>query len=354
MPARRRVTPVTLAIAILLAAFVVVASPSGVAGAGQQPSIDDQVAAADAKLKAAQLKLGKTFARFTAAEKRHKTAVAAVKAARAKERRARTDAREAAKVEQASRGRFDEFAGASYREGQTVTSVEALMVSDNPADMLQQARMLDVLSGEYATVLEKLTTATAKKAKAESDAQQAVKDAALNRDKAATAKKATKRAYDAAVKARAAATSELDRLAGQRASLIAKSGGGNGQVVKPTDGTFTSGFGPRDGTVHNGIDLANSIGTPILSAMAGEVIDAGPASGFGQWVRVQHDGGLITVYGHVATFTVGVGDAVNAGDQIATMGNEGESTGPHLHFEVHQDDTPIDPLPWLNSFGVQV
>jgi murein DD-endopeptidase MepM/ murein hydrolase activator NlpD len=88
--------------------------------------------------------------------------------------------------------------------------------------------------------------------------------------------------------------------------------------------------------------------------MPGEVIDAGPASGFGQWVRVEHDGGLITVYGHVATFTVSTGDNVAAGDQIATMGNEGQSTGPHLHFEVHQDGTPIDPLPWLNSFGINV
>ena len=124
--------------------------------------------------------------------------------------------------------------------------------------------------------------------------------------------------------------------------------------MKPTVGVLSSGFGPRDGTIHNGQDIANDIGTPIFSAMAGEVIDAGPASGFGQWVRVQHSGGLITVYGHVATFTVGVGQAVSAGQQIATMGNEGQSTGPHLHFEVHQDGTPIDPLPWLRSFGVSI
>ena len=354
MRARRGLTRVMLAIAILLSGFLVV---PGYAAAAEQPppgSIDEQIAAADAQLKAAQVKVGKKFAVFAAAEKRQKRAVAAVKAATAKERRARTDARAAATVEQAQRGRFDQFTGASYREGNTVTSVTALLTSDSPADMLQKAAKLKVLSGEYAGVLDTLSAATEKKTKAERDARQALSDAALNRDKAATAKTAAKRAYTKALTAQDKAKGETNRLVQQKSGLIARSGGGSGDVVRPAEGTLTSGFGPRDGTLHAGTDIANSIGTPIFSAMAGEVIDAGPASGFGQWVRVQHNGGLITVYGHVATFTVTVGQQVAAGQQIATMGNEGQSTGPHLHFEVHQDGTPIDPLPWLRGFGVNI
>ncbi|WP_459162975.1 M23 family metallopeptidase [Bounagaea algeriensis] len=129
---------------------------------------------------------------------------------------------------------------------------------------------------------------------------------------------------------------------------------GSAEFVKPAEGELTSTYGMRGGSMHNGIDLANSIGTPIHSVAAGEVINAGPASGFGQWVRVQHDDGTITVYGHVDSFTVSVGQQVEAGEQIATMGNEGQSTGPHLHFEVIEDGSKIDPQPWLEERGITV
>jgi murein DD-endopeptidase MepM/ murein hydrolase activator NlpD len=125
------------------------------------------------------------------------------------------------------------------------------------------------------------------------------------------------------------------------------------RVVKPAEGVFTSGFGARWGTTHYGVDIANSIGTPILSAMDGVVIEAGPASGFGLWVRVRHDDGTVTVYGHVDRILAAAGQRVKAGDQIATMGNRGQSTGPHLHFEVWAGGSrKIDPMSWLNARGV--
>jgi murein DD-endopeptidase MepM/ murein hydrolase activator NlpD len=352
MRARRALTRVTLAVAVLLAGLLVVALPSTQAVAGTQPS-DDPVAAADAALKAAQLKLGKTYARFTAAETRYNKAVKSVKTATAAQKRARTEAAAAAKIEEGTRGRFDQFTEANYRGGNAPTSGTALLTSNSPDDLLARASMLDLLGGEYNDVLDTMSTATARKTKAESDAKKALADAARNRDEAATAKTAAKRAYTAAVKAQKSAKGKIDQLASRRAGLVL-GGGGSGEVVLPAVGVLSSGFGPRDGTIHKGQDIANDIGTPILSAMAGTVIDAGPASGFGQWVRVQHSGGLITVYGHVATFTTSVGETVAAGQQIATMGNEGQSTGPHLHFEVHQDGVAIDPLPWLRSFGVNI
>ncbi|MBY8857865.1 M23 family metallopeptidase [Nocardia sp. CA2R105] len=125
--------------------------------------------------------------------------------------------------------------------------------------------------------------------------------------------------------------------------------------VKFASGTFTSGYGTRWGVLHPGVDIAGPIGTPIYAVMDGTVIDAGPASGFGMWVRVRHEDGTITVYGHVNTTTVSVGQHVMAGDQIATIGNRGFSTGPHCHFEVWLHGTDrIDPLPWLASRGISL
>ncbi|MGZ6840346.1 MAG: M23 family metallopeptidase [Frankiaceae bacterium] len=123
--------------------------------------------------------------------------------------------------------------------------------------------------------------------------------------------------------------------------------------VLPAIGTFTSGFGARWGTEHKGDDIANAIGTPIGSITDGVIIEAGPASGFGLWVRVQNDDGTIAVYGHVNEIIAKVGQRVRAGDEIATIGNRGQSTGPHLHFEIWVNGKDkIDPQPWLASHGI--
>ncbi|RCW46667.1 murein DD-endopeptidase MepM/ murein hydrolase activator NlpD [Halopolyspora algeriensis] len=125
--------------------------------------------------------------------------------------------------------------------------------------------------------------------------------------------------------------------------------------VAPAEGRFTSGYGGRWGTTHYGIDIANSTGTPIKAVAEGTVIEAGSASGFGLWVRILHDDGTVTVYGHINTITVNEGERVEAGDQIATMGNRGFSTGTHLHFEVwNTSGKKINPVPWLREHGVDV
>jgi len=125
--------------------------------------------------------------------------------------------------------------------------------------------------------------------------------------------------------------------------------------VMPTKGIFTSNFGYRWGVLHAGIDLANSIGTPIFAVSDGVVIDAGPTAGYGMWVKLRHADGTVTLYGHVNTTLVSVGQRVMAGDQIATMGNRGNSTGPHLHFEVLLGGSErIDPVPWLATRGLYV
>jgi murein DD-endopeptidase MepM/ murein hydrolase activator NlpD len=123
--------------------------------------------------------------------------------------------------------------------------------------------------------------------------------------------------------------------------------------VMPTKGVWTSGFGYRWGALHAGIDIANAIGTPILAASDGVVISAGPYAGYGNMVKLRHADGTVTLYGHLSSIGVDVGQRVWAGDQIAKMGNTGNSTGPHLHFEVHVNGTDrVDPTGWLAKRGL--
>lgn len=142
--------------------------------------------------------------------------------------------------------------------------------------------------------------------------------------------------------------------AGQAGGSIEPNGSG---VSIPAEGTFTSGFGPRWGSAHNGIDIANEIGTPIYAVMDGTVINSGPASGFGNWIRIQHEDGSISVYGHMRADMLYVreGEQVKSGQNIAGIGSEGQSTGPHLHFEIHPAGSgAIDPVPWFAEYGISL
>jgi murein DD-endopeptidase MepM/ murein hydrolase activator NlpD len=130
------------------------------------------------------------------------------------------------------------------------------------------------------------------------------------------------------------------------------------KTVLPVAGArLTSGFGSRWGTFHYGIDLAAPMHTPEYAAADGVVLRAGAASGFGLAVYILHENGDVTVYGHMDEILVEPGQYVEAGETIALLGNRGQSTGPHLHFEVHQggeDGERIDPIDWLAERGVSI
>lgn len=122
----------------------------------------------------------------------------------------------------------------------------------------------------------------------------------------------------------------------------------------PAFGTFTSGFGYRWGSLHAGADIAGAYGSPIVAVADGTVVEAGPASGFGQWIRIQHEDGTISVYGHISAIYVRAGQKVLAGDRIAGMGNLGFSTGTHLHLEIWLNGkNKVDPVRWLAARGVK-
>ena len=99
---------------------------------------------------------------------------------------------------------------------------------------------------------------------------------------------------------------------------------------------------------HKGLDIAVAHGTDVRSAAAGKVIFAGAKGGYGNCVIISHGNGLDTLYGHLSTITVKANDQVNVNDVIAKSGNSGRSTGPHLHYEVHKNNTPVNPKLFMN------
>lgn len=156
---------------------------------------------------------------------------------------------------------------------------------------------------------------------------------------------------------------ELERLARAQAQANAGSGGGAGAAVISGNGMFThpcpgysyisSEFGWREapiagaGNNHKGMDLAASTGTPIYAAAAGTVTTARYSSSAGNWVVINHGNGLQTYYMHASALYVSEGQSVSKGQNIAAVGSTGQSTGPHLHFQVMQNGTPVNPRNYL-------
>ncbi len=121
----------------------------------------------------------------------------------------------------------------------------------------------------------------------------------------------------------------------------------------PINAPISSGFGyrvhPIFGTrrLHKGIDQGASTGTPIAAAKGGTVISSGWQNGYGNTVVIDHGSGITTLYAHQSQLGVSAGDRVNRGDVIGYVGSTGNSTGPHLHFEIRSNGTAIDPVPYL-------
>lgn len=127
--------------------------------------------------------------------------------------------------------------------------------------------------------------------------------------------------------------------------------------VHPMPGAFTTScFGQRWGVLHGGVDLASPPGTPIRAVGAGKVIHAGwGIAGYGISVMVDHGDGYVTHYAHASQATVSVGDTVKPGDVIALEGSTGDSSGPHLHFEVHKGMwNRVEPVKWLANRNIHI
>ncbi len=198
------------------------------------------------------------------------------------------------------------------------------------------------------------------------NAQRAARDTILAQRDALTAAENEKATALATVREdRASFLAEADGLAAQSAALAQRiaaaqtasspvspasppaSGPSSGQLSWPVVGPVTSGFGSRWGRVHEGIDIAVGSGTPVRAAAAGTVVYAGWISGYGNIVVIDHGNGISTAYAHNSSLLVGQGATVAGGAVISLSGNTGHSTGPHVHFEVRVNGSPVDPLAYL-------
>lgn len=118
-------------------------------------------------------------------------------------------------------------------------------------------------------------------------------------------------------------------------------------LIWPVSGSITSPFGMRWGSLHPGLDIGAGMGTPIKAAGAGRVLVASYDGGYGNLVVIDHGNGLATAYAHQSQLAVSVGQQVGQGQVIGYVGSTGFSTGPHLHFEVRVNGSPVDPMGYL-------
>jgi len=197
-------------------------------------------------------------------------------------------------------------------------------------------------------------------ASAASEQRSVVSQLVASRDALVSARREKSAALASIVEDRESVLEEIDALEQQSAALAAQireaqqqsapdivPPSGTGQLAWPVSGPVTSGFGPRWGRMHEGIDIAVPTGTPVRAAAAGTVIYAGWLGGYGNLVVIDHGGGLSTAYAHNSGFAASVGQAVAAGQVVAYSGSTGHSSGPHVHFEVRVNGTAVDPLGYL-------
>lgn len=124
-------------------------------------------------------------------------------------------------------------------------------------------------------------------------------------------------------------------------------------TLLPALGHISSGYGPRMSPyaqrikMHEGIDIGAPVGTTIVSPADGVITFSGAKPGFGNFVQIDHGYGVETIFGHASTLNVKKGQKIVRGDRIATVGNTGYSTGPHVHYEVRVNGTPVDPLYYM-------
>ena len=415
MPQRR-----TGLVAVLVAVLIgLVGAPAGAAPLPPPNPSDAEISGAEAAKQSAAAEVGRIAGLVAEAEARleqgqveaeaagtaYLIAEEALQIAQAQADQAALALQQAADAVAAARQQIAEFSRESYINGGSITRAAALLDAQGPTQLLEQAAMLDYIGANQVDVLEVLEVARVKQANADSAAR-AARDARAEAEAVAAAAKveadaqlARQQAVYAEVNAqtavyeeqlqqaevalltlmgardayqtwlaqkqaeeRAAAKAAADdraRTAGDAARARGRAPvAGASDYVTPTSGRVSSCFGSRWGTTHFGVDIAAPIGTPIYAATSGVVARAGAATGFGQAVYVRGDDGAVTVYGHVNRYFVRVGERVSAGEEIAEVGNQGQSTGPHLHFEVHPDGQmyggQTDPVPWLNDRGVAV
>lgn len=136
-------------------------------------------------------------------------------------------------------------------------------------------------------------------------------------------------------------------IAAQAKRSVTSLGESKKGYIWPLNGPVTSGYGPRWGRMHTGIDIDGYSGQPIVAAKGGHVIMASSYSGYGNTVIIDHGGGYSSLYAHMSSFATSAGANVSQGDVIGNVGCSGSCTGDHLHFEIRVNGSPVNPMPYL-------
>ncbi|WP_134323873.1 M23 family metallopeptidase [Cumulibacter soli] len=310
-----------------------------------------------------QLEIEKLNAEMLAAADAANQAAGKASLAKEKADKAKKALKEATAEAEAATDQANAVAADMYMQGPMSLTEQTLLSSDGPQEFIDKAVLGDTVTDYQLKHINAMLAAKSTQQAASKSADEAAATAS------AQSKKAQKVSSDSQAKL-AAAQVKMDALKAEAGMPETSSeapsaasapkdkitGEVKGKWAKPVDGTLTSCYCARWGTFHEGIDLANSIGTPIFAAGDGTVMRAGPATGFGLAVYIQHENGDVTVYGHVNEYFVSDGQKVKAGQHIADVGNRGYSTGPHLHFEVTKGmyGARENPQVWLAERGITV
>jgi murein DD-endopeptidase MepM/ murein hydrolase activator NlpD len=255
--------------------------------------------------------------------------------------------------------------------------VTVILESDGFADLLERAEFMQRVSQQDARIIERVREAKEEAVRAEKrlDALEAklrkiaaeverralevdaIKDRLVSQQGRVQDARAVKaRALDVTRTRRRDLETHLAELEKEQAQVQARLAGavpagpvrqGSGNFIWPINGAFTSPFGMRWGRLHAGVDLAAPEGTPIRAAASGRVVLLGWTGGYGNYTCISHGGSLSTCYAHQSRYGTSMGASVSQGQVIGYVGNTGNSTGAHLHFEVRINGAPVDPMGYL-------
>jgi murein DD-endopeptidase MepM/ murein hydrolase activator NlpD len=339
----------------------------------QLVATDRQLVALEEKLRQHEAELARAEAAY--ADSRARSGEAARELERVTRRLARTQA-ELADRER----RFDARVASAYKYGQvayaqallgaedvtdfvnTMYYVRSVMRSDRgmiddvtetaravATDRAEADRLREQLAGEEAEA-RRLREQVEEAADAQRRLTRMVADERAGRAALVVELESTRASYESLVDDLEA---ESERLAEElRKSRFQGAKPGPGGLLWPTSGHKTSDFGWRTHPIyggrrmHTGVDISGGVGQPIVAAATGQVVSAGWRGGYGLTVVIDHGGGMHTLYAHQSQLSVAEGTVVEQGQKIGAVGSTGNSTGPHLHFEVRINGEPRDPMGW--------
>ncbi|HEB12830.1 MAG TPA: hypothetical protein ENI11_04035 [Actinobacteria bacterium] len=344
-------------------------------GDSDKSRLNDEIISADQRLATINTELSKISTELTKTQKAKASVTNRLDALRARLARSQASLDRAIERLETLTITLNKRAESFYKNGD-ISLIEVLLESQSFSDFLVRARFLQTIISLDTKLVSDIKTTKAKilktRAAIDSDKKKteeqetvlkteinrlaglsAEQQAKRNEEKVQkTAKEQTIAKIDSDRESWLAAEAEFSRSAARIRLQLAQGNKVSGKpsvsgFIWPAAGSISSGFGPRWGRMHEGLDISVAQGTPVVASKAGKIVIAEYYGGYGNLVVVNHGGGVETWYGHNSSFTVSVGQNVNQGQVIAKAGSTGNSTGPHVHFEVRINGAAKNPSNYL-------